>query len=474
MPVELSVRIENPAPSTHESLRLDCTLHNSEPGPLTIPSPYDRSGSLQIGVFNGSEGPVRVMDRRTRQFMMSDGRVDSSLDLDTLAPGSAWNWDMDLASYHYTLPPGDHSVRTVYAYEPHHIHAEAGSQPVRVKEDPLSGITVLRDNPIMDGLLLLLRAEGESGPEYFIRQHNYQRPLGAWWSARVMQGDAPTVAFCASSNFHQTESTEPFHLKWVLWVGRNGALRTRCYDRGEPTSMVRQAASPEGRELIPSAICSQSGEILVFFRTPTRALECYRFEHDRLERVFEQEIDCPAGTPLSIGGDDEAIHVAAAARGILYCKFSYSGAETARQQVFRTRLQPYSIRYEPGERRIKGLFYGGTHGKSVHMAVFHTDTGLSSEFLADRLPLRSDLKELDFDQDRSGRFHLLVSTSARRLYYYSEGRGPVLAAEGEEQFFPVMIAPLTVYLGLYRRKYGYRFVQYQRRRQGSKIVGLHP
>ena len=132
--------------------------------------------------------------------------------------------------------------------------------------------------------------------------------------------------------------------------------------------------------------------------------------------------------------------------------------------------------YEPGAHRIKGLFVDGRPTNSVQAAVIDLNAESSSSYVWDRFPLRGGLRELSFDQDRGGRFHLLATTGERRLYYLSEGRGPVLVAEGEEKFHPVVCAPRKVYLGFSRREIGFRFVQYQRRRHGKKLVGAeaHP
>lgn len=63
-------------------------------------------------------------------------------------------------------------------------------------------------------------------------------------------------------------------------------------------------------------------------------------------------------------------------------------------------------------------------------------------YAVDRSPFRAPVHELAFDCDRSARFHLLTATKDHRLYYSSENRGPLLVAEGEETFYPVVVAPL--------------------------------
>jgi hypothetical protein len=470
MPVQLELRVVNPTLSTHEALRLDCALVNDDTA-RTIPSAYDRSGSLQIGLFSGDE-LVRVMDRRSRQHMMSGGRIDSSLDLDSIEPLGTWRWDMDLASYHYPIPPGEYSLRAAYVYAPAEIRADWGPHVVRVVEDPLRAVHVIRDNPILDGLTLLLEAGSEGGSSWFLRLHNYQRPCGAWWSARVAEGEAPVAAFCASTAYFQTASTEPFHRRWLVWADRARVLRARLYDRGEPTSEAREGILPAGATLVPFAVVATDQALLLFLWSATGQLECHSLENNGLVKQFEHSMPCGPGTLLSIGADEEAVHIAAAWRGILHDRVGYNGALIRRQQAFRSRLRPYSIRCEPSEQRIKAVFVEGGAGRSLEMAIASTVDDTTHTHIIDSYPIHDDLRELDFDRDQSGRFHLLISTAGRRLYYLSERRGPVLVAEGEDRFFPVIAAPQEVYVGCYRRKYGYRFGHYQRRRQGAKIVGL--
>lgn len=478
MPVELDVRIEQPVLSTLEALRVTCTLRNTGDAALTIPSPYDRSGSLQLGLFNARGEALRMMDRQTRQFMMTDGRVDASLDLDTLGAGQSWTWDMDLASYHFPIPPGDYLLGVVYAFEPEQLHVEWGPQPLRVTESPLTALTVVRDNPIIDGLTLLMQSQGATGPEYFLRLHNYPRPLAAWWSARVLLDEMAEAPFCATADFFQTESSDWFHRKWVVWQGPGGTVCAQCKDRGdtvlsrERAGARREGMLPDGARLIRAALCSLNDELFVFCWNRAGRIECHALRDRQLEARWELDVPFSSDTMLSIAGDDRGMHIVAGWRGLHYMRVDADGQMAEQRQLFRTRLTPHAIQCEISEQRVKGLFAEGGSGKVVHLAVYNLASSERRETYIERMPLSADLTELAFDQDRAGRFHLLVATSARRLYYYSEGRGPVLIAAGEERFFPVIAAPQQIYFGLYRREHGYRFAQYQRRRQGSKMVGL--
>src|ERR1700682_3472421 len=101
MPVRLHVDVENPVLSTHEGLTLGCELENDGAAAATIPTPYDRSGSFAVGLYDPQLSPLRSMDRISRRRMMTQSRLDRSLDLDTLPAGQRWTWRMDLSSFHY-------------------------------------------------------------------------------------------------------------------------------------------------------------------------------------------------------------------------------------------------------------------------------------------------------------------------------------------------------------------------------------
>jgi len=461
MPLKLDFAVENPTLSAHEGLRVGCRLRNDDAEARELPSPYDRSGAFRIELRDGGERLLRTMSRLTRQAVMTGGRIDRSLSLDTLAPGQEWSWKMDLASFAGPIPAGDFVLSAALDYPPGSVSLQTGLQPIRVQRDPLASIAALRDNPVLDGLALLIETEREGGPEYFLRHHNYARPLGAWYSSRILEGENAEAPFCASSNFRQTDSLDPFFQVWVIWTSA-GQLRARRFDRGAATDLFRSVPIPEGRTLLRSAFRTASGELFLFFWSPAGMLECYRWDQ-RLEMAFQIRLRV-SNAPVSIGADEEFIHLAVPWRGILYRRLSYSGRSREVVHAYRSRLQPASLTYDPAGRRIKGLFRDGPHGKIVRMAVVDLARDVVAEWGIE-VPLRG-LRELSFDQDREGQFHLLASTAARKLYHFKEGASPKLIAEGEDAFFPLVAASGGVFLGCYRTNYGYGFLQAKKRGAG--------
>ena len=471
MSLKLELGVENAALSTHESVRLVCRLRNEGTGQLEIPGPYDRSGAFKIRLLDPVESPIREMDRRTRQVVMSTARVDASLQLQRLDPGQEWEWYMDLSSFGYPFPPGQFLLEATYQYPPSALSLRAGPQPLVVSGDPVQRVTALRDNPILDGVALLFEVYGQSGPEYYLRLHNYSRPFGAWFSGRVFAGHRPAVPFVASTNFYQTASTDPFFEKWVLGV-IDEVLVARLYSRGRFTGQVRSARLPEGSTVVRSAFRDAAGNLFVFLWSAEGQLECHRLDGASMRKEFEHKLLVPPGTPLSIGADEESIHIAMPWRGVLYERLTHRGRRLEQLHLVRSRLTPLSISYEPGAKRIKAILRDGVHGKSFHFAAIDFKKDVLSECYIERLPIRDDVHEIAFDQDKKGRYHVLFSTSAGRLYYYADSRTPLLVADTEVNYFPVVASPLQVYLGYNRRECGYRFVQYQKRRRGRKFVEL--
>jgi hypothetical protein len=473
MPVEFNFAPRNPVLSTHESLSLSFELRNVGSPPLEIPTPYDRSGSLDIGLHDERLGLLRTMNRITRQRLMSASRVDSSLDLDTLEPGQAWEWRMDLSSFGYPIPPGEFYVRPKYEYPPAGVNLRPEPRRIHVTEDPLLSISAVRDNPVLDSLTLLMEADTSDGTAYFLRQHNYNRPLGAWYSCRILNDDQPQDPFIASAAFFQTEEIRPAYRKWIVWT-QGAAVQARRYQNGQPSDEVRSADLPEGASLIRSAVVTRDDKLYIFLWNAAGRLECHRLDQDTLEKIFEHQMRCQPGAMVSIGADTESVHIASHWRGLMYDRIAWNGKAVERFQVHSTRLKPVSIVYEPSSERIKALFLDAPRGRTLQMLAANLKRDQLSVYTMDRLPLREEVTELSFDHDRRNRFHLLAATSGRKLYYFSEERGPVLIAEGEERFFPIVVAPLKIYLGCYRREYGYRFLQYRRRRPGQKVLGLEP
>lgn len=476
MPIRLEVDVDQPVLSTHEGLALRCALSNEGPVPALIPTPYDRSGSFRVGLYDSQLNLLRSMDRISRQRMMTDSRVSQSLDVDTLNPGARWNWKLNLSSFHYLIPPGNFVLDAAYEYEPAGVHVHSGPSSIRVTPDPIESVAVMRDNAVIDSLALLIAAKSETGPAWFLRQYNHNRPVAAWYSTRILADIAtPTQPFLASAAYFQTAEVDPAFRKCVVWT-EGQTVHARFHQNGQPDPLTRSTILPDGANLVRFAFVRPGDDLHLFFWNAVGHLEAGRLSPSGWQPLFVHQPRCRPGAPVAIGASTKGIHIVSSWRGLYYELLSWTGKPLDEIHVFPTRLPLYSLAFEPSEGRCKAIFFEGAHGQMTQLVCVDFLNDSVRLYAVDRSPFRAPVHELAFDCDRRGRFHLLTATKDHRLYYSSENRGPLLVAEGEENFYPIVVAPLKVFLGCYRSEYGFRFLQYRRRNQGPKLSGteLHP
>ncbi|MBM3782803.1 MAG: hypothetical protein FJW30_00510 [Acidobacteria bacterium] len=468
--MRLDLQLDSESISTFEEPRVVCRLTNDAETGVEAPGPFDRSGAFGLALLSSAEEPLRRMDRQTRQKMLNTGRVDTTADTQVLEPGEGWRTKIDLASFHYPVPPGEYLLR-----------AECGdeqSEPVElnVREQRPLRIEVTRDNPILDAQTLLFTVQGDDGVEYYLRQHNAGRPLGAWYSRRVLAERNAASAFVAAAGFYQAESLDLAYRKWVVWLEDGAAAAAAVQDGVMDLSTLRKAELPAGAELLRAAVWTRHEELYIFFRTKGTGLSCQRLERGSLERVFDHTLRSEGESPVAVSADAGGIQVVSGWRGLLVDRLRWRGTLEQRLHVFRSRLQLKLVHSESPDGRVRALFTEAGKGPMMQMVCADFRKDSLNTYSMDKLPFGGEPREYSFDCDFRGRFHLLVSTNRQALYYMSEERGPHLVATGEERFHPVMCAPKQVYVGLYRREHGFRFVQFQRRRVGEKLPALaaHP
>jgi len=470
MPLELELRVPQALLSTLAGLRVEVELHNRGEETWELPATYDRTDALTFEVYGAGGEWVRRMSGVTHQAMMTTARIEWEPLLDTLPPGETWRWDLDLSSFHYPLPPGEYEVFAAYRYPPAGVGLRSGGVRVRVTAPALRSLFALRDNPVLDGLTLLFRdGQGERAAHY-LRQHNYDRPLASWYSARVLEGEPVAEAFCAATGFFQTASFAPFSRRWLVWQSGE-TLRARVYYDGAPTADERTAPCPPGRTLLPSAFYDEEETLYVFFRDGAGALECYRFEASALVPLFSHPLPPEANQVAALRGYGDAVHLGLSGPGLRYQRLGLQGAILEDRSLLRTRLSLFSCEFDAERSLFKALFSDTPHGRTVRIVAADVARDTLTEYEMPRLRLRGDPTEMAMDQHWRGRLHLLVATGDRRLYYYSQERGPALIAEGEERFYPrIIVVPGAVYLGYYTRAAGYRFAEFSRRHHGRKLV----
>jgi len=474
--MNLDLSVKNPSASVLESLKVSLALVNDSPVAYRLPGPYDLTQALTIEIYQAGGPLVRRMNGLTRQSMMSEGRVDATPMLEDLPAGGRWDWDLDLAPYHYALPAGDFEVKAVYADASAGVLAHSKYVPVHIAAAPLYSLACLCDAPVIEGLTLLLRSgAAQAEATTVLRQHNAQRPVGAWYSERIdatpgpsLRWDGVTKPFFAAARFFTTDSFEPTFVKWILSTDQTHVYAHRIFrGRCEPTALA--CPLPRGRTLLPSACYDEDERLMIFFQKPSGTIEAWDFTSSGLERRFRHEVP-PTSIPPAIRADCDFVHVVTPWQGVIYDRLSLDGVHRERRKPHTTRLTPVICDIDPIRRRARLAFRDGPHGRNLHLLTVAPKARRTDFLPLDNLPLRGQLREVSFDEDDAGHFHLLVSTSQGKLYYLRDGMGPVLIAQGEERFFPTVHAAGGIYLGCNSSQHGYRFLHFRQSAYRHRIA----
>jgi hypothetical protein len=453
MPLTLSLAVPSAHMTAHEGLMVEVRIENGDARPWEIPSLYDQTGTLGFEVRTPAQALVHRFDGLTRQAANSPGRLDHTLLLETIAPGAIWKRQFDLANYGPPLPPGEFEVRAVFKYPAGDLVLRSEPVTVVVSDRPLRSVSVYHDNPVLDRLALLLEADGEPGPAYYLRVHAASRPLAAWYSTRLDLGDEVRDPFLSTNDCFKTESFDPFFARWVLW-GRAGNVHARSFQSGRATGESRAALVPAGRRIIRSSF-EVGGRLHVLFEAPGGMVECHVLGASTLEKAFERPL--PSGSAVAVAADAGAIHLVHAHRGLVYERLTHRGEHVESRRIAATGMRPHHCAFDSNQ-AIRAIFADTPHGRSILLVHANLRTGEVAERAFDLAGHRGEVREMSFARDADGRFHFLFSTADQRLLYYLDRQGPARIAGGEDRFFPCVVAGTDAFLGFYRRQDGYRFI----------------
>jgi len=456
MALLLNIRVLDPAPTTFGALKVEIGIENPDAAAYEIPSPDDTSGALTIAVYYPGGKLLRSMNGLTRQFMSSAGRVDAAYTLAPIEPGQNWRWTLDLSKYHYTLPEGEFEVEGLFDYPPLNLQLRSKRQRIRVAAPSMRTLEGYRDNPVIDRLDLLMGVDSNGSSTFYLRQLSPQIPLAADYS-EPLAVTGKVTAFCAAAGYFQTASFRPATKRWLLWTDGT-ELHAVELVAGVRTGEERRAILPRGRLPLRSAYYTEDDRLFVFLCADPDQVECWELAADSLERSFAHTVSAGHARDAVVRVDPEAVHIVVPADGLIYERLTASGDAAGNRRLFRSRLKPCLWQFDAVERTATALFRDAPHGRAVEMFALDFRTGAKRLLTLDSLGLRSPIRELSFAPDLRGRFHLLVSTAENRLYYFVDGKGPVLVATGEERFLPMVLACPKVFLGCYRRAFGYRFL----------------
>jgi hypothetical protein len=427
----------------------------------------DSSGALSVEVHDSTGGLVRRMSPITKQIMMNEGRPDPRVTTGTLASGESWRWEGNLAEWHYPLPQGEHRLTFRYDFDREGVHIESAPVSVVVEDASILEIRRTRDRPILDGLTEVVRCETDSGGKTYLRLYSWDRPLACWFTEPVEIGDTAGVAFAAQANFFQPESFMPFFRRWLVWQ-EGGQVKAGRYFRGKPEGKTRSASLPDTGALYPFAVSTEGDDLLVFTRSQDGLMTCYELADSAISRRFEHRSRITASPHLAMGADAECLYLVAPLRGLEAERVDLNtGTVTAERRLYSTRMMSWQCRVDTNDRTVSALYTDGCH--TVESVKAPLDGGGVSIQRYD-LPLRGDIRELGFDVDRKGVHHLLVTTSRKRLYYFSGSSGPWCICRGEEQYNLCVHADKKVFLGCHRLGLGYRYLQVGRKPDQPTVI----
>jgi len=448
----LRIALDRTVLSQLESLSVTVTLTNGGAA-LDVPSAYDSSGALSLFLLDDGQ-VVRTSSGITRQRMMSAGRIDATPTLESLAAGGSWSVAHDLGKSMHSPPPGRYQLHAELVLRDGE-RVVSNRETVAVLEAPVSSAFALRDNPVIDGLALLIEGADPEQP-YLLRQYGAPRPLGAWYTAALPCRSRPTVA---RPTYLDTSSFDPFFERWVSW--RDGdALVARQFTSGLPTGAEFAAPLPPEARLLATA-CDHGAARLEVFALVGAELVCFTAAQgawrERWRLVLPPNVE---GEPWVVS-NGSSYWVTAACAGLWVVEVDANGVAKSWRKPFNTDLRCATLSVDTVHRRALAAFWDGAVGEHLQLVEAALDTADVFLTYSERQGALKAVRELAFDRDRRGIFHLLVNCEAG-LVYQSQEAGPFALLPPGLTRAPLVSARPAVHLGFYDPATGYQFYRYKR------------
>jgi hypothetical protein len=457
--INLAIDATPSRPRVHESVRARVVIRNDSAAAVEVPRLDDRTDAYTFELIDEAGVAVRRLNGVTGQVMMSTNRVDWRPSLGLLAPGEAWEDELDLAQLHYLLPPGAYKLQLRLGGDGSERPAVCSNAvPLDIVDAPVGRVRVWRDDPVIDGIVLVIE-----GDRLYLRQHTAMRPLAAWY-AREIGSPGPTVY--ARADFFDPSTFDAFDER-VLATQQGRDLVVRTFYAGEPTAAPTTLALPPGRTLIDGAFRDEA-RCLRLFLAASGSIECYRLDQGGLALEFARPAAADAAL-CAIGGE---IHmVERVGHALVHHRLRRDGTVLGSRNLASSRMKLASCRIDPSRRLVLACFADLPHGHVFDLLAVPLDNDPSARSRRlDDLQLGGDVREIAFDIDRAARFHLVLATSRRRLLYWADGRGPALVARQDSPFHPLIVTARKPYLGYYCAGQGYRFVELEGRHGRPRTV----
>jgi hypothetical protein len=460
MALLLSIRLQAEEITVFDGMKVEVRLQNADAEPWSVPSPEDDSAAITIAVLSPTGELQRRINGITSQTMENTARVDTTPLMASIKPLETWEWTIDAARAHYPLPEGDHVI-VLELFVPAHPGKLLRSNPVpvRVVTARLTAMHVRRDNPVIHRTDALLKFQSDGREVCSLRQWNPFRPLAAAYLERIPTVQGSSDIHTAAANFFQTESFEPLGQCWVVWR-KDEEIQAAKLAKGQPAGGARRATLPRDRRLAGNSFYTFDDRLFIWLLSPEGDWELWELESRNLRPLMRHRVPLSLSPLCAVAADPQHIHMLIPDRGLVYEKLTYTGQIVEQRRLAASRLRPHSCHIEPDRGRAKALFWDGPQGKYCELICARLEPGTALIRNRVELHLRHPKAEFSFDFDMHGRYHLLVSTNRHRLYYLRGNRTPMLVAEGQERFFPLVVSPAGAYLGWHSRENGYRLMHY--------------
>ncbi len=450
--LDLSIALERSSVSQLESFKVSVTLTNHGPEAL-VPSAYDISGALAFFVREG-ERCVRRASGLTHQEMMIRGRVSAEPSLEDLDSGAHWSVTLDLGQWMYAPPPGRYRL-TAELLLPDDAQLTSNELELELTAEAVLWARASRDNPVLDGLALLLERDNAKQP-FILRQYNHAKPLAAWYGEAVQVAAAkPTLA---RPTYFATESFDHFFQRWLVFLERESVV-AQAFVNGKPSGARLEAPFPPGHRLLPSA-CDHGAEGLELFAVAGAELVAFAFAPGTLRERWRLTLPSGADRDPELVGDATGYWVALARAGLHVARVDRAGHAEPWQPRFNSDLVCAGLSIDPVDHRVCAAFWDAPEGRHLQLVEAALTSDRVTLLYQERTGPLASIAEFAFDCDANGTFHLLAHGKDGLFYQRQEGP-PFFLAPATAQRAPLVAARPAVHLGFYDAQRGYNFYAFR-------------
>ncbi len=194
----------------------------------------------------------------------------------------------------YSPPPGHYRLRADLQL-PDGEHIRSNEVELEVTSETVLSARTQRNNPVLDGLLLLVTRDDANAP-FVMRQYNYSEPLGSWYCEGLPIAEPVIVAH---PTYFATDSFDHFFERWIVFRDGEKVVAAH-FMNGKPTGARLEAPFAASWRLLPSACDHGAGRVELFVVEGEQLL-ALAFAPGTLTERFR--VPLPAG----IEGDPEVV-----------------------------------------------------------------------------------------------------------------------------------------------------------------------